>query len=44
MAGDVIHQDITIESGAYINGHCRPEFGKSDSKSEHAPYKPVAVS
>jgi cytoskeletal protein CcmA (bactofilin family) len=44
MAGDVIHQDITIESGAYINGHCRPEFGKSDTKSEHAPYKPVAVS
>jgi cytoskeletal protein CcmA (bactofilin family) len=44
MAGDVIHQDITIESGAYINGHCRPEFGKSDGKAEHAPYKPVAVS
>jgi cytoskeletal protein CcmA (bactofilin family) len=44
MAGDVIHQDITIESGAYINGHCRPDFGKSDAKPEHAPYKPVAVS
>lgn len=44
MAGDVIHQDITIESGAYINGHCRPDFGKSDAKTEHTPYKPVAVS
>ena len=48
MAGDVIHQDITIESGAYINGHCKPEFGKvegrADAKPEHTPYKPVAVS
>jgi len=48
MAGDVVHQDITIESGAYINGHCRPEFGKAegraDAKPEHTPYKPVAVS
>ena len=32
MSGDVIHQDITIQSGAYIAGHCRPEFGKSDNK------------
>jgi cytoskeletal protein CcmA (bactofilin family) len=31
MSGDVIHQDITIQSGAYIAGHCRPEFGKSQS-------------
>jgi cytoskeletal protein CcmA (bactofilin family) len=29
MTGDVIHQDITIESGAFIDGHCRPEFGKT---------------
>jgi cytoskeletal protein CcmA (bactofilin family) len=32
MSGDVIHQDITIESGAYIAGHCRPEYGKSENK------------
>ena len=32
MSGDVIHQDITIHSGAYIAGHCRPEFGKSQSQ------------
>jgi cytoskeletal protein CcmA (bactofilin family) len=31
MSGDVIHQDITIESGAFIDGHCRPEFGKTAS-------------
>lgn len=37
MSGDVIHQDITIESGAFIDGHCKPEFGKTASlKSEKA--------
>jgi len=37
MAGDVIHQDITIQSGAYIDGHCKPEFGKTGSKSASKP-------
>jgi cytoskeletal protein CcmA (bactofilin family) len=32
MSGDVIHQDITIQSGAYIAGHCRPEYGKTESR------------
>jgi cytoskeletal protein CcmA (bactofilin family) len=32
MSGDVIHQDIRIESGAYIDGHCRPGTNKIDSK------------
>ena len=32
MSGDVIHQDITIHSGAYIDGHCKPDFGKSETK------------
>jgi cytoskeletal protein CcmA (bactofilin family) len=32
MAGDVIHQDIRIESGAYIDGHCRPGTNKADAK------------
>lgn len=32
MSGDVIHQDIKIESGAYIDGHCRPGTNKADSK------------
>jgi cytoskeletal protein CcmA (bactofilin family) len=39
MSGDVIHQDITIESGAFIDGHCRPEFGKSESKNGTFAYK-----
>jgi cytoskeletal protein CcmA (bactofilin family) len=29
MSGDVVHADIRIDSGAYISGHCMPEFGKS---------------
>lgn len=32
MSGDIIHQDITIHSGAYIDGHCKPDFGKSEPK------------
>jgi cytoskeletal protein CcmA (bactofilin family) len=31
MSGDVIHQDIRIESGAFIDGHCKPEYGKTES-------------
>lgn len=34
MSGDVIHQDITIESGAFIDGHCRPEYGKAEARSQ----------
>jgi cytoskeletal protein CcmA (bactofilin family) len=37
MAGDVIHQDIKIESGAYIDGHCRPGTNKIDSKPAGKP-------
>jgi cytoskeletal protein CcmA (bactofilin family) len=32
MTGDIVHQDIKIESGAYINGNLRPETGKHDAK------------
>ena len=39
MTGDVCHQDIKIESGAYINGNLKPEMGKPDTKAEN---KPVA--
>jgi cytoskeletal protein CcmA (bactofilin family) len=28
MHGDVIHQSIQIDSGAFIDGHCRPGSGK----------------
>ncbi len=37
MTGDVIHQDITIHSGAYISGHCRPEYGKTESRQTAQP-------
>lgn len=44
MTGDVVHQDIKIESGAYIDGHLKPEFGKSDGRSKTASTpKPVEV-
>jgi cytoskeletal protein CcmA (bactofilin family) len=36
MTGDVIHQDITIESGAFIDGHCKPEFGKAQAVKSNA--------
>lgn len=34
MTGDVFHQDIKIESGAYINGSLKPEMGKPDTRAE----------
>jgi cytoskeletal protein CcmA (bactofilin family) len=43
MSGDIIHQEIKIELGAYIDGHCRPEFGKATNKSAHASPKPAAA-
>ena len=32
MTGDIWFQDIKIESGAYISGSLKPDYGKSDSK------------
>ena len=32
VEGDIVHQDIRIESGAYIDGHCKPEYGKTAAK------------
>ena len=32
MTGDIWHQDIKIDSGAYINGSLKPELGKSDTE------------
>jgi cytoskeletal protein CcmA (bactofilin family) len=43
MTGDISHQDIKIESGAYINGSLKPEMGKPDAKVENKPaVKPAA--
>ena len=39
MTGDIVHQDIKIESGAYVAGNLRPEGSKSDTKPA---LKPVA--
>ena len=39
--GDVLHQDIRIESGAYFDGQCRPEFGKPNGKAQPV-HKPAA--
>ena len=50
MSGDVIHQEITIEAGAFIDGHCKPDYGKTESKPAQPVHKivgsyrePVAV-
>ncbi|HEY3779190.1 MAG TPA: polymer-forming cytoskeletal protein [Rhizomicrobium sp.] len=42
MTGDIIHQEIRIDSGAFIDGHCRPEYGRPDGKA-HAIQKPAAT-
>jgi cytoskeletal protein CcmA (bactofilin family) len=39
MSGDVIHQDIRIESGAFIDGHCRPD----SAKPKPAAFKPAVL-
>jgi cytoskeletal protein CcmA (bactofilin family) len=41
MTGDVVHQDIKIESGAYVSGNLKPEAGKTDTRPA---LKPVASS
>lgn len=32
MTGDIVHQDIKIESGAFVDGHLKPESARSGSK------------
>jgi cytoskeletal protein CcmA (bactofilin family) len=43
MSGDVIHQEIMIESGAFIDGHCKPEYGKSEGKIVQPLHKIVST-
>jgi cytoskeletal protein CcmA (bactofilin family) len=44
MTGDVVHQDITIQSGAFMDGHCKPEYGKTQAAKAAAPaLKPVGT-
>lgn len=40
ITGDIIHESLQIEAGAYVDGHCRPQFGKSEIKRESP--KPTA--
>lgn len=42
VSGDVVHQDIRIDSGAYIDGHCRPASGKPNANA-HAVHKSSAL-
>jgi cytoskeletal protein CcmA (bactofilin family) len=37
MTGDIWHQDIRIESGAYISGNLKPESDKSEAKPAPKP-------
>jgi cytoskeletal protein CcmA (bactofilin family) len=37
MTGDIVHQDIKIESGAYVSGNLKPELNKADSKPVSKP-------
>jgi cytoskeletal protein CcmA (bactofilin family) len=42
ITGDVFHQDIKVESGAYINGMLKPELGKTDAKLAPKPAATVS--
>lgn len=30
VTGDIVHEALAVESGAYLDGHCRPGFGKGE--------------
>jgi cytoskeletal protein CcmA (bactofilin family) len=42
MTGDVLHDELKIDSGAYIDGHCKPDYGKN--KHAAPPFKTVSNS
>lgn len=33
LLGDIIHQALQIDSGAYIDGRCSPNFGKAEPRA-----------
>jgi cytoskeletal protein CcmA (bactofilin family) len=43
MTGDIWHQDIKIESGAYISGNLKPELGKPNTKAASKPISTAAT-
>lgn len=44
MSGDVLHQDIKIDSGAFVDGHLKPEFAKSNASHMNYTAAKVATS
>jgi cytoskeletal protein CcmA (bactofilin family) len=42
MVGDIAHQEIKIESGAYVSGMLKPELGKADTKPAAKPASNVS--
>jgi cytoskeletal protein CcmA (bactofilin family) len=45
MTGDIWHQDIKIESGAYISGTLKPELGKVEGRADvKASVRPASAS
>lgn len=43
MAGDVLHQDITIQSGAHVDGRCLPTFARTESRPARPAVKSAAA-
>jgi cytoskeletal protein CcmA (bactofilin family) len=43
MSGDIVHQEIAIHSGAFIDGHCKPDYGKTGSRNVISVRKPAAA-
>jgi cytoskeletal protein CcmA (bactofilin family) len=44
MTGDVWHQEIKVEAGAYISGNLKPELGKADARPAAKPTAVASVS
>jgi cytoskeletal protein CcmA (bactofilin family) len=44
LTGDIIHQTLQIDSGAYVDGHCRPHYGKAEARpAGPKPVPPTAM-
>ncbi len=42
ITGDIIHDSLQVEAGAYVNGHCRPEFANGESGKKPVELRPQA--
>ncbi|MGH8291525.1 MAG: polymer-forming cytoskeletal protein [Steroidobacteraceae bacterium] len=43
ISGDVIHHEIKVELGAFIDGCCHPDLGTATNKSASPTLKSVAA-